>query len=197
MKRDCTSRINQNNNFMTPSDKIARLALIKAIGTVLDETDNKRLAIYRKFQKAIERGKEGDFASYYCSTLYANFEYDCVIHIVNEIEGTQIKFLEFASQAATIAAKKHKDPIPVKDVLKVVDIDRTSVNKKTLLFLEEYYRMYLDQLNTMGEDLLDVNSANEPDANSKSKSRIVREEIKKLAKTADNHGAAYVRFTSL
>lgn len=181
---------------MTPSEKIARLALIKAIGTVLDEKESKRLAIYSKFQRALEQGKGDEFASKYCSTLYANFEYDVVQHIINEIDGAQIQFLEFASQAATIAKRKHKDPIPVKDVLKVVDIDMNSVNVKTRDFLSEYYAMYLDQLNTMGEDLIDVNSANEPDANSKSKSRIVREEIKKLAKTASNHGAAYVRFTS-
>lgn len=181
---------------MTASDKIARLALIKAIGTVLDETETKGLAIYRKFQKALEQGKGDEFASKYCGTLYANFEYDCVQHIINEIDGAQIQFLEFASEAATIATKKHKDPIPVKDVVKFVDIDMTSVNVKTRDFLSEYYTMYLDQLDTMGEDLIDVNSANEPDAMSKSKHKIVRDEIKKLAKTANNHGAAYIRFVS-
>lgn len=181
---------------MTPSEKIARLALIKAIGTVLDEKESKRLAIYSKFQRALEQGNGDEFASKYCGTMYANFEYDVVQHIINEIEGAQIQLLEFASQAATIAKRKHKNPIPVKDVLKVVDIDRAQVDKKTRIFLKEYYTMYSDKLDNMGEDLIDVNSANEPDAMSKSRSKIVREEIKKLAKTASNHGAAYVRFTS-
>lgn len=180
----------------TASEKIAELALIKAIGTVLSEDNKSYLKIYQKFQKALEAGKGDEFASNFCNTLYDANEYDSVKHIINEIEGTQISLLEFASQAATIATRKHKDPIQVQNVLKVIDIERTQVNQKTRDFLREYYTMYSDKLDTMGEDLIDVNSASEPDANSKSRSPKVREEIQKLAQTANNHGAAYVRFVS-
>lgn len=177
----------------TTANKIAHLALLTAIGTILSE--DHPLKAYRKLQNAMSKGKGDEFASNFCSPFQL-YEYDTVENVIHEIESNQVGLLEFASAAASLAKKKTKDPIQVANILKVVDIEHTQVSQKTRDFLKKYYTMYSDKLDTMGEDLVDVNSANEPDAMSKSRSPKVREEIKKLSQTANNHGAAYVRFVS-
>lgn len=84
--------------------------------------------------------------------------------------------------------------IPVDNVLKVIDINHHDVSIKTIDFLSTYYTAYFDSMENMGEDLLNIVTASEPDAMSKPKSRIVKTEIQQLAKLAEKHDAAYVRF---
>lgn len=175
----------------TPAQKIADLALIKAIGMFI--ADDEQLKAYRKLQRALDKGKGDAPAMNYCDP-YQLYEYDSVKNIVEEIDNTQIGLLEFASQAATIATKKRKDQVHVQNVLKVIDVNPSEVSEKTIEFLQAYYRVYIDTMENIAEDLLDIVTASEPDALSKSKHKVVREEIKKLAQTAANHDAAYVRF---
>lgn len=79
--------------------------------------------------------------------------------------------------------------------MKVIDVNASQVSKDTIEFLETYYRSYIDTMENMAEDLLNIVTAAEPDALSTSKHEHVREEIQQLAKLAEKHDAAYVRFT--
>jgi hypothetical protein len=82
--------------------------------------------------------------------------------------------------------------IEIYDVLKVIDIHQSQVSKQTISFLSEYYTAYKD--NECNEPMISICSANESDALSKPKSKLVSKEIKQLAKLAEKHNAAYVRF---
>lgn len=90
---------------------------------------------------------------------------------------------------------KTKTKIHVHDILKVIDINATLVERKTLDFLRENYVAYLDRAENMAEDIIDIVVANEPDAHIKSRSPIVRKQISVMAKLAEKYDAAYVRFT--
>ena len=83
----------------------------------------------------------------------------------------------------------------VNNILKVIDVNKSEVNPLTVDFLSDYYCSYRDTMENMAEDLLDIVTANEPDALSVSKHLVVRREIKQLLKLAEKHDAAYVRFT--
>ena len=78
--------------------------------------------------------------------------------------------------------------------LTVVDVWYENVSKETREFLNTYYRTYNDRMIDEPEHLLDIVSANERDAKSKSKHAHVRKEIKALGKLAEENNAAYVRF---
>jgi hypothetical protein len=132
----------------------------------------------------------------------------CLARYVGESEtamSTDYSLLKEADDLLTrlskIKAMRPKGILPILETHVFIDIDPKEVSSETRSFLEENYTMYRDQMDSMREDLLDVNTAVESiDSESdgeKPQKRSVRKEVELLAKTANAYGAAYIRFTSM
>ena len=176
---------------MTTKDReVNKLAVSMAAASVLTDDDKDR--VFRKLKRASKKGNGSAPAMNYCNPV-RDYDFYSVDDVVRAIE-TNVVLLEDFAAALHSLTNKVSGRYKVQNVMSVLDINVTDVGEETLEFLKTYYLAYQDRLESLGEHLLDICSAAESDALSKSPNKDVRREIKELGKLASAYDAAYIRF---
>ncbi len=83
--------------------------------------------------------------------------------------------------------------IQVINIMKVIDIDKMDIDNSTWEFLNMFHVTYKDQI--LREHIINIGDALEDLGNIASENaKIVKKEIRQLAKLADKNDSAYIKF---